>query len=293
MCVEFLSHKHTSLLHCCHSVGKAGGSTVGCSLGFSLHCSSDGQTIPGLLPVLTTHTFHRGVYDCTNTAAYYLFVVRDPLARVLSAFNYNRPDLDEKLPKNPKFHKGAFYFDCQYWTLEEMAQKGLLHNDAGGGVSEQCQEIADLAVKGVADNVPHWYFNYQYYYQMVPENARILVIRNEHIVDDYNSIESMLGGKKDALDSSLLPVNNSHETNSTDLYLSDESIVALCRALCNEIQMYKTILHRAENFNADDLQTSMDELEKKCPKESTADSCTDELPDITKKIEERKVDPIL
>jgi hypothetical protein len=219
--------------------------------------------------------------------------VRDPLARVLSAFNYNRPDLDEKLPKNPKFHKGAFYFDCQYWTLEEMAQKGLLHNDAGGGVSEQCQEIADLAVKGVADNVPHWYFNYQYYYQMVPENARILVIRNEHIVDDYNSIESMLGGKKDALDSSLLPVNNSHETNSTDLYLSDESIVALCRALCNEIQMYKTILHRAENFNADDLQTSMDELEKKCPKESTADSCTDELPDITKKIEERKVDPIL
>ena len=57
--------------------------------------------------------------------------------------------------------------------------------------------------------------------------------------------------------------------------------------------MYKTILHRAENFNADDLQTSMDELEKKCPKESTADSCTDELPDITKKIEERKVDPIL
>ena len=41
---------------------------MGCMLGFSLHCDTDSQ-IKGLVPIVTTHAFHRGVNDCADDAA--------------------------------------------------------------------------------------------------------------------------------------------------------------------------------------------------------------------------------
>lgn len=268
----------------CH-VGKAGGSTVGCSLGFSLHCSAEGQTIPGLLPIITTHAFHRGVYDCQDDAAYFLFVIRDPLARMMSAFNYDRPQINNTKPKSDLFKTQDFYVECPFWTLNDVAQSGLLGN---GDASNNCQRKARLALQGKKEFIPHWYFNYQYYYEFIPENAKLLVIRNEHIVDDWNSIEYLLGGRKDVMDSSLLPENNVHGKNSTDLYLSPDSRMALCKALCNEIQVYKTILRRAVNFIEEDVQISFQELRLQCPIETERDICDVPMPDITEKIEYRK-----
>jgi hypothetical protein len=58
---------------CFTHVGKAGGSTIGCSLGFSLHCDDDNSRgmddsvqiehlSSSLLAKLTTHTFHKVKY---------------------------------------------------------------------------------------------------------------------------------------------------------------------------------------------------------------------------------------
>ncbi|KAL3804861.1 hypothetical protein HJC23_006633 [Cyclotella cryptica] len=272
---------------CFVHVGKAGGSTIGCSLGFSLHCSSSGQVIPNsILPVVTTHAFHRGVYDCQDDAAYFLFVIRDPLARLLSAFNYDRPQEHEKLSKWQRFHKKEFYLDCPYWTLEEVAQNGLL--DSTGTTSTVCRRRARSAIRGTEQFIPHWFFNYQYYYEFIPLEAKILVIRNDHIVDDWNGIEYMLDGNGDVLNPSLLPENNVHDKNATDLYLSDDSKIALCRSLCNEIQIYKDILRRAVNFIEEDVQISLEELRLSCPSEAISDVCDEPKPDITKKINDRK-----
>lgn len=277
------THKQVCFVH----VGKAGGSTIGCSLGFSLHCSDEGQVIPySLLPVLTTHTFHRGVYDCQDDAAYFLFVVRDPLARIMSAFNYDRPQQDEELPAKQLFHKREFYLDCPFWTLEQVAKNGLLNSN--GVTSKTCRRRAKSAIMGIEQYIPHWFFNYQYYYEFVPKNAKILVIRNEHIVDDYNSIEQLLGGNDGVLNSSLLPKNNVHGKNSADLYLGDDSKVALCRALCNEIQFYKKILRSAVNFIEEDVMISMEELKSSCPDEALSEACVEPIPNIAKKIRERK-----
>ena len=48
--------------------------SVGCLLGFSLHCDTDND-IKGLLPIVTTHAFHRGVNDCYDDAGceYFLY----------------------------------------------------------------------------------------------------------------------------------------------------------------------------------------------------------------------------
>ena len=70
-------------------------------LGFNLHCDESSQTnnnddnhgggsssssnhdIIDLLPIVTTHTFHREVNDCVDDSHYYLFTLRDPVARIL------------------------------------------------------------------------------------------------------------------------------------------------------------------------------------------------------------------
>ena len=275
--------------------------TVGCSLGFSLHCHSSTQ-VKGVLPKMTTNTFHKDVYNCHDNSAYFLFVIRDPIDRARSAFNYDRPDFD--CDDDPSLRIRQFYMDCPFWTMEEMVQNGLLNSNTNSyynstdddmeatearatPTSETCKERAINSLQGTALHGSHLYFNYQYYYESVPQDAPILVIRNEHLVEDWNNIEGFMGGKKERLNSEQsVPKENSYQYSEDDLYISDESQSALCHVLCNEIQIYKKILLLAQNLNHDEIQVSMAELEAKCPNETNADSCPDALPDIGKKLTE-------
>jgi len=133
----------------------------------------------------------------------------------------------------------------------------------------------------------HWYYNYQYYYELVPPNANIVVIRNEHIVDDWNSVETMLGGSADLTKESL-PVNNRYEKKPEEVYLSDTAKVVLCETLCNEIQVYKMILKRAQNMKKEHYIQSMQELMTSCPKEAMEETCTDAKPDISFRVQRAK-----
>lgn len=99
---------------CFVHVGKAGGSAVGCSLGFSLHCGNTTQ-IGGILPKITTTIFHKDVYNCHEDDARYLFVVRDPIERARSAFNYDRPNEAEG-PTNARYIR--YYDECAFSTID-------------------------------------------------------------------------------------------------------------------------------------------------------------------------------
>ena len=271
--------------------------SVGCMLGFSLHCQNDNK-IKGLLPIVTTHVFHRGVDDCSGDAAYYLFVARNPLSRILSEINYERPDMNNTEPFSKKWKEKELYHECNFWTLEDMAQKGLL-NDSSDKMSKVCQTRVHDAVTGEGKYLPHLFFNYQYYAQFVfktedyvgkstiPKDANLLVIRNNHMVDDFNKINELIGGGRDALKPLDIPQNNAYAKNSTELYLSESSKVVLCRVLCNEIQVYKDIIRRAINFNDDDVEQTMDELRQTCPWEAGESTCVEARPDIRQKIEDR------
>ncbi|KAL9185176.1 hypothetical protein ACHAXT_002953 [Thalassiosira profunda] len=296
--------KQVCLVH----VGKAGGSTIGCTLGFSLHCDNDND-IKGLLPIVTTHAFHRGVDDCAKNAAYNLFVVRDPLARVLSSFYYERPNMTEDDPfGGKKWHSEMLYVagptgasgngttGCGFWTLQELAQRGLMNTEKDEQ-SIKCRARAYNTITGTGRYLTHTWFNYQYYAQyafrtehnrdpIIPEGANLLVIRQDHMVDDYNRINQIIGGKSQhILTAADLPRNNAHAKNATEMYLSDDSKSALCRALCNEIQVYKQIIRSAINLNDADVQDALEKLMEVCPKEAAGKDCHFKRPDMRRKIE--------
>jgi hypothetical protein len=166
--------------------------------------------------------------------------------------------------------------------MEDFVQNGLREQ---GGASERCKRRALDAIQGVdgSDFQPdHWYYNYQYYFEAIPPDSNILVVRNEHMEEDIRGIEDLLGSHEEERLILSKAMNTNTWSDQADLYLSDESISILCHTLCNEIQVYKEILRRALNMSQDQLRASLTELEATCPSEAIAEECSDEMPDISK-----------
>lgn len=56
---------------------------------------------------------------------------------------------------------------------------------------------------------------------VIPDNANLIVIRNDHIVDDWNTINLMIGGfPEDAIQSEDIPMNNVRRRNRMRVVLS-------------------------------------------------------------------------
>ena len=111
----------------------------------------------------------------------------------------------------------------------------------------------------------------RFYLNQVPSNATVAVIRTEHMLDDWNAMERLLGSKYVV---KMLPERNINSyTNPDDKYLSDDSKKLLCAYLCDEIQVYKQLLGMAVNLRSEQVDQSMQELRKTCPIQADMPAC--------------------
>lgn len=237
----------------------------------------------------TTKWSHAGEYDCFDDSAYYLFIVRNPLDRAVSAFNYGKPfTWEQALAKHGRAHYErlkALYLDC-FDTIEQLAALGLSKD---GNATDTCKLRAIEAIEGTTRFENHLYYNFQYHLEAIPKDATIVTLRTEHLVEDWNTAESAVGGQQDLLgeDQTLIPRINTGNPKE-DKYLSDESRVLVCERLCNEIQVYKYILNESINLSQVQVKESLEELKISCPVEAAAASCKTPLPDITNKLIENR-----
>ena len=286
---------------CFVHIGKTAGSTVGCALGFGLHCQNLTSVTPGLLPQYTTRLFHSDEYNCFDDSSYYLFVVRNPLDRLVSAFNYDRPAdgnwtaFFQQKPYLQRTNITQLHLDCPFDSIDTLARLGLSDE---GNVTDVCKHRAGAFIDGTEYLGIHSYWNYQFHLEGVPNNARIMTIRQNNLVDDWNTIEHLIGGEEHVLglNQTVLLHQNEHIVASTNIrngttdvlvdekFLSDKSRALICDRLCNEIQVYKKILSISVNLNEEQVQQSINEVKKSCPKEAVATSCSMALPDITEKL---------
>ena len=99
--------------------------------------------------------------------AYYLFVVGDPLDRLVSAFNYEKPSYAvdgnwSKYEQHDNRMKNGFaklYGDC-FDSINDFAESGL---SPKGGASKECKERAVEYVVGMGPYGYHHYYNYQFH----------------------------------------------------------------------------------------------------------------------------------
>eukprot|EP00977_Amphora_coffeiformis_P012782 scaffold3233_cov178-Amphora_coffeaeformis.AAC.5 len=280
--------KHVCFVH----VGKAAGSTIGCSLGFSLHCEEGMVQPPGQLSRYATNMFHNQANDCAEHMPYYLYTLRSPVDRIKSAYVYDREDAELVLGQNEWMQRQALtmgeydlYYGCRFWTINDLVNHGLASD---GLATPECKKLAYRTIRGKEQHGNHLFYNYQYYTSQTitatpssssPDKSKILVIRSEHAVQDWNTIEKVVA--PDSPDEVVheFPRSNKqkslHKTDK-DSILSDSSRLLLCEALCEEIQIYKKLLYHAVNLNAKDFSISMDELYQSCPIQARADECPEE-----------------
>jgi hypothetical protein len=251
---------------CFVHVGKAAGSTIACYLGFQYPaCGKYIEVLPGQLSIHTTNIIHTRYDTCKRTnISLYLFVVKDPLSRMQSWFTYERPR-DENSPEYEM--KKRLFVDCGYKTLNQMGA------DIGSNTT-LCSRRAWRAMTGLVGYSRHNKFNYGYYYNQVPRNARIAVIRTEHLEADWSSLEvTLFNGEPLNKTAGYFKRKNQSKKLDEDLLLTRESRLNLCMALCEEIQIYKKLLSQAENLTPEDMQQSLAELKSSCPYQARRDKC--------------------
>jgi hypothetical protein len=251
---------------CFVHVGKTAGSTLACYFGFRYPaCGNRVELLPGQLVNHTTNIIHTRFDTCKRTdISVYLFVLRDPLSRMQSWFTYERPR-DENSPEYEM--KKRLFVDCEYKTLNQMGA------DIGSNTT-LCSRRAWRAMTGLVGYSRHNKFNYGYYYNRVPRNARIAVIRTEHLEADWSSLEvKLFNGKPLNKSAGYFKRKNQSQKLDEDLLLTVESRLNLCKALCEEIQLYKKLLSQAENLTPEDVQESLTELKSSCPYQARSDKC--------------------
>jgi len=67
--------------------------------------------------------------------------------------------------------------------------------------------------------------------------------------------------------------NKSRQADENSTVLSQTALENFCDALCEEIQVYKEILERAENLLPNEKSESLETLHAQCPKETSSATC--------------------
>jgi hypothetical protein len=181
------------------------------------------------------------------------------------AFQYN----------NYNFNATATLANCS----PVFSQKKNKNHYKGGDpkCSNRCAKRAWDAVTGRVGYQYHNFYNYRYYLDWVEHvmggggggrrgsfrNFTILVIRSEHIEEDWATLEVLYGGNNASSKSwHRDDAPRRHQSNSS---VHPDSYPNLCRALCKEIEVYTWLLEQAINLTPQQRQESLDELRAKCP----------------------------
>lgn len=182
-----------------------------------------------------------------------------------------------------------FFIDC-FPTVEDFA---IGTNAKSLHTTEECKIIAKIVTEGGVDTsgklsfpfYAHARANYKYYYTKYIEpysnEKEIFVIRTKHMWDDMLSLERQVGGSStfdtllgtqyshgsETYKNAMIQSNSSTTTGSNKtgvIPLPDPALKSLCCAMIQEFILYKSILYKASNLNAEQKHITFQEDLQRC-----------------------------
>jgi hypothetical protein len=259
-------------------VGKAGGTTVHCMLmngnDKRWHCGPYKREIQPLI----SHHYQERCHmrkNCSLDAdqgvqGVFLAAVRNPITRVISAFNY------EKQFKWVQSQVPDFRGLCFPGNITDFLLRGLAPTPTNETTSH-CWELAHNITTGVQKGFTNSHFsnNYQLYESSFAATGKhLLTIRQAHMDDDFLNLETLLetghiGNATLSMDTRVKEANKGKNRVKLDS-IPKEAYANACRVLCREIQSYKRFLYKAENLDDSMVEDSMSELREHCPNEGSS-----------------------
>jgi Sulfotransferase family len=210
------------------------------------------------LSELTRATLHFGPRrDYTvwiQNATLFLMTLRNPIARALSAYNFDHPDnqdpsrySEKGLPEDAR----RFYVEC-FPTIQHMTKSLEVGKYSKTTKDKSCRSIAvqTLAGNGTNAAAPHLRMNYNYYHglstALYPDRP-LLAIRTEFLWHDLQRLDSLLGGDG-VFEASGLTYTHGSPAFRVKKGLSATEKLLFCCYLIPELQLYQDLIERSINL---------------------------------------------
>ena len=141
------------------------------------------------------------------------------------------------------------------------------------GMIQTTKDVQKLLMYGQHPFVNHMTFDYRQYYQSMPPEKELFVLRQEHLWKDWEHINFLLGkDNPNYRDWPAVPPFQRVERNVSHHYSTPERWKLhdtqeqrwLCDLLHDEIRTYLMIIMRAVNLNEDDLRNAVIDVDRLC-----------------------------
>ena len=204
-----------------------------------------------------------------NNTNVFLYTIRDPIDRIVSAFYYHKNEFATLSKKIDGFTKGKeFHINCFPGDIGDMIN--ALRYSGNETSITKCKRLAEQVMKGQnSAGVSHFKYNYQYYQNYTlgkQPNHSIAVIRMENMWDDVIKLDRMLGGAGN--DVKGIGTQHTHGSerysSSSNKTLSFANTLYLCCLMYKEIDVYQTLVLRASNLNATQKEETLSKLLDHC-----------------------------
>ena len=175
--------------------------------------------------------------DNTNV---FLFAVRDPIARLISAYNYHRYEYSNvtKFPSH-----AVYYKECFPGSFDSMI------DDIRNGTSVECSRMGVNALLGkIRTGGIHFQFNYEHYLKYTlgqRPNHAVAVIRTEHMWEDVIHLDQVLGGTGNygKVEGFKFTHGSENFTGAHSTGISTSNTVFLCCLISREMEIYQQMIY--------------------------------------------------
>ena len=232
-------------------------------------------SFPSKLSDLTRATLHfgprRDYNDWIHNATLFLLTLRNPIARTVSAFNFDHPSNhdpsrygDQGLPDETR----RFFIDC-FPTIQDLAKSlrgGWKYSLTRSGKRCRNMAVQALAGNGTAAALPHLHMNYNYYHKLstarYPDRP-VLVVRTEFLWHDLRLLDRMLGGD------GVFQADGMTYTHGSTAFHVNKGLTypeqrALCCCLVPELQLYDDLIMQSVNLLVSEKSEVIELLYQDC-----------------------------
>mmetsp|Transcript_29742 Transcript_29742/g.71617 ORF Transcript_29742/g.71617 Transcript_29742/m.71617 type:complete len:351 (+) Transcript_29742:1241-2293(+) len=228
----------------------------------------------------------RWILDHTDT---FLFLLRDPIDRLVSAYNFHR----HNFANTSKPGRKLFYHVCFPNGMEDLvhqlAGRRSHFDNSGDNVNATvCQSIGIRALQGTRRGTGagnHFEYNYGYYASTtiaLKPNHSVAVVRTEHMWDDLVALDKHLGGTGNFSTTAGAKVSHGSESwkgaEKYNAYLSLENLHLLCCFLCKELAVYQRLVLLAANLDHVKKRDTLESTLKHCQIDYAGDAVSQPFP---------------
>ena len=186
-----------------------------------------------------------------------LFTVRDPVARVVSAYNFHHRTM---LVTGD--NRGKKFYDC-FNSIETLAQ-ATASIKLWENLSPKCQRQGYGFLKGI-NLYPgkHMVADYKYYViQVWKANKAVAVVRTEHMAQDMANLEAKLGG--DPANLGEFQKEARYQSISRNTGLSPDGKHLVCCMIVDEMPFFEHIVMLSVNLEHDEKLAYVRQSRKNC-----------------------------